>query len=103
MLLLGTDAVDVYAMHSPTAGDLRGEGLLDFLAHQLREGTIGAIGYAGSASEGEVLYRSFRQFCKVMQVDWTAFSPEYRFEDSFRIQNSELSWLGSMVLRCMIA
>jgi D-threo-aldose 1-dehydrogenase len=85
MRLLGTDTVDIYAMHSPTADDLKGEGLLDFLQFQVREGKIGAIGYAGSAADAEVLNSSFKPFCGVMQFDWTAFSPDYTFEDSFRI------------------
>ena len=83
--LLGLEAVDMYLMHSPVQADLEGKGLLDFLERQAVERRIGATGYAGSAEDAATLYRSYTPFCKVVQFNWSAFSPDISFDDALAI------------------
>jgi D-threo-aldose 1-dehydrogenase len=85
--LLHLDTIDVFLMHEPTVADLADEQLLQFLKDSVAGKRIGVFGIGGDSSRVPGLYNQRRQFCNIMQFDWSALSPEsdWVFPGSFQI------------------
>lgn len=71
---LGTDYVDVFALHDPTAAELADDALFEALATLKRRGVIRAVSVAGSIEATELAHRyqrnmDFVQFADSPYVD----------------------------------
>jgi D-threo-aldose 1-dehydrogenase len=83
--LLQLDKIDVFLMHEPTVADLADDRLLQILHDSIAFKRIGAFGIGCDSSRVVNLYKARRAYCDVLQFDWTAFSPDYDLDGSFRI------------------
>jgi hypothetical protein len=74
-------------MHEPTVSDLADEQLLQFLNDSVAGKRIGVFGIGGHSSRVPGLYNRPRQFCDILQFDWSALSPDsdWAFSGSFQI------------------
>ncbi len=65
---LGTDYVDLFLLHEPTAGDLQGSDVLEFLESAKREGKLRAWGVAGPAEPTREIRRRLPELAPVVQI-----------------------------------
>lgn len=98
---LKRDRIDILLMHEAAPEDLQDHGLLAFLEQCLVTGVIGAFGVGGEAIRVPKLYELQRQFCSILQYNWSPLDPVINYPGSFsivyRIFNGQAAAIGKML------
>lgn len=88
---LRTDYIDILLLHEATVGDL-GNELFAELEENVRRGKICSFGIGSEAVAAERTFRAERQFCRIMQFEWSVLSGARRaYPGSFLITHRSLS------------
>lgn len=82
---LRRERLDVFLMHEASADDLGDPGLLEWLHQRQAAGAIGAFGVGGERSRIAELSNRRREYCRVLQYDWTPLDPPDQHPQSFSI------------------
>lgn len=90
-LALQTDRIDLWLLHDVSAANLTDPALLDFLREAVATGSIGAFGVSHDVTEIPALYAQHRDYCCVLQFEWSVYRPVPDFPASFRIHHRSLA------------
>ena len=88
---LGIDCIDLWLLHEATADDLDGSDLLPFLQEMQHRGRIGAYGVGAERERLTDLFQRHRDYCPVLQFEWSALDEEAHFPDAFLIYHRSIS------------
>jgi hypothetical protein len=75
----------VLLLHEATADDLGTPALHDFLETCVATGKIGAYGVGGESGNLPELVGRRRDYCRVLQYDWTPVEPIVKHANAFQI------------------
>lgn len=88
---LGLDQIDIFLLHEATAGDLEGSDILPFLLEKRQQGTIRAFGIGAERTRLEVIWQKHRDYCQVVQSEWSPLETMPSFPGAFRVCHRAIS------------
>jgi aryl-alcohol dehydrogenase-like predicted oxidoreductase len=88
---LRTDCIDLWLLHDVAAANLTDPHLLDFMRESVAAGIIGDFGASYDIANIRNLYDQRRQYCRVLQFEWSVLGKVPEFPDSFRIHYRSLA------------
>lgn len=88
---LQTDCIDLWLLHDVAAARLLDPALLDFLRESVAAGKIADFGVSHDVAEICTLWEQKRDYCHVLQFEWSVRQPIRTFPGSFRIQHRALA------------
>ncbi len=88
---LQTDRIDLWLLHDIAAARLEDSALLDFLLESVRAGKIADFGVSHDIAQIAVLWERQRDYCHVLQFEWSVLRPIPRFPGSFRVHQRALA------------
>ena len=98
---LGIDSIDIWMLHEAIAGDLDGSDLLPFLQEIQQRGLIGAYGVGTERGQLDALWQRHRDYCAVLQFEWSVLDEKAQFPDAFLIHHRAISGAASAI-RCLV-
>lgn len=88
---LGIDRVDLWLLHEATASDLNDSDLLAALENAKRRGRIGNYGVASERGKLQAIWHSHKEYCPVVQCEWSAMDAIAAFPGAFTIHHRAVS------------
>lgn len=88
---LRADRIDLWLLHDIAAARLEECALLDFLRESVASGQIGDFGVSHDIAQIAVLWEQQRDYCHVLQFEWSVLRPVPPFTGSFRIHHRALA------------
>lgn len=88
---LQTDRIDLWLLHDVSAGDLTDPALLEAMREAVASGLIGDFGVSHDVPEIPKLYQEKREYCHVLQFEWSVRQPIPQYPASFRIHHRSLA------------
>ena len=88
---LQTDCIDLWLLHDVAASRLTDPNLLDFMREAVAAGSIGAFGASHDIAEIHTLFEERREFCNILQFEWSVYQSVPQFPGSFRIHHRALA------------
>jgi D-threo-aldose 1-dehydrogenase len=83
--LLKRDLIDLFLLHEPLPGDLGNDDLLAALEKAKEEGKIGEFGIGGDYTRIPDLIAQRKNFCRVLQFEWSVIGPDLQLPEVYRI------------------
>lgn len=99
---LQMDRIDLLLLHDVDADHLADPVLLDAMRESVAAGLIGDFGVSHDLAEIPKLYAERREYCHVMQFEWSARQAIPQYSGSFRIHHRSLA-NNFAVLRDLLA
>lgn len=88
---LQTDRIDLWLLHDVAAASLTDPALLDLMREAVALGAIGDFGVSHDVAEIPVLYGQRKEYCRVLQFEWSVRQRMPEFPGSFRIHHRSLA------------
>jgi D-threo-aldose 1-dehydrogenase len=88
---LGTEHIDIWLLHEVAADDLNGSDLLPFLQAMRQQGAIRAFGVGAERTRAEGVWQKHRDYCQVVQSEWSTLDAAPSFSGAFRIFHRAIS------------
>lgn len=82
---LNREFIDMFLLHEPEVGDLVHDDLLEFLHMAKAQGKIGEFGIGGEYRHIPDLYANRKEYCRILQFEWSILGPPLTIPDSYRI------------------
>lgn len=88
---LRTDCIDIWLLHDVDAASLADPALLDFMRESVAAGSIGHFGASHDAAKIFALYNQRRDYCGILQFEWSVRRSVPQFPGSFLIHHRSLA------------
>ncbi len=88
---LRSDRIDVWLLHEATAADLHDDRLLRFLEDSVTSGKIGTFGVGSERAKIAMLLSLRKEYCRVVQCEWSICDPPVPAIAAFRIHHRALT------------
>jgi D-threo-aldose 1-dehydrogenase len=88
---LRTERIDLWLLHDAAASSLTDPLLLEFMHEAVAMGLIGDFGCSQDIPEISTLYEQRREYCRVLQFEWSVRQKVPQFPSSFRIHHRSLT------------
>ena len=88
---LGVERIDLWLLHEATAEDLDRSDLLPHLQKMRERGRIGMYGLATERNNLGALWKKHRDYCGVLQFEWSVLDPKSDFPGAFCIHHRTVS------------
>ena len=88
---LQTERIDLWLLHDVAAANLADPELLVFMREAVASGMIGDFGVSHDRAEIPALYEQRREYCRILQFEWSVRQRVPQFPDCFRIHHRSLA------------
>jgi D-threo-aldose 1-dehydrogenase len=94
---LGIERVDLWLLHEATADHLDGSDLLSVLQQMRQEDRIGIYGIGTERSQLNAVWEKHREYCDVLQFEWSVLDAKPNFPGAFCIHHRSVSGVLNVI------